>query len=57
MVFGTYTRPMGDPGIGKNEVIDQKEKARKREVYLVKNINRARSTNPERVKMDGINSR
>ena len=57
MAFDTYTRPMGSPEIGKNEVIDQNQKTRKREVYLVKNINRARSTYPERVKIDGIDSR
>ena len=37
MIFDNYTRPIGDPGIGENEVIDQKEKTGKREVYLVKN--------------------
>ena len=56
MVFDSYTRPIGDPGIGENEVIGQKEKTRKREVYLVKNSSRARSTYPERVKIDGIHS-
>ena len=56
MVFYNYTESIGDPGIGENEVIDQKEKTGKREVYLVKNINRARSTCPERVRIDGIHS-
>ena len=57
MVFDNHARPIGDPGIGENEVIDQKEKTGKRKVYLVKNINRARSTYPERVKIEGIDSR
>ena len=48
---------MGDPRIGQNEVINENEMTREREVYLVRNINRARSTYHERVKIGGIHSR
>ena len=48
---------MGDPGIGQNEAINENEKTGKREEYLVRNINRARSTYLERVEIGGIHSR
>ena len=57
MVFDNCIGPMGDLRIRQNKVIDRKEKSGKREVYLVKNINRARSTYPERVKIGVIDSR